>query len=144
MTNYLLDTHHATALWRAHPALVARVAGATDACVHVCMPTVGELWYRVFDSARSAENEKTLRDFLSRIPVVEFDGAASIEFGHIKVALHKISRPIPEVDSQIAAIARARNMTVLSADQHFSVIAGLRVENWLTSISTVSSQDSGS
>ncbi len=136
MTNYLLDTHHATALWRGHPALVTRVNGATDALVHVCLPSIGELWYRVFDSARPAENEKSLREFLARFPILDFDAPAAIEFGQIKVALHKISRPIPGVDSQIAAIARAHNMTVLTADQHFSVITGLRVENWLTSIST--------
>ena len=131
MNNYLLDTHHATALWRGHPALVAKVAGATDAKVHVCMPTVGELWYRVFDSARSSENETTLRAFLERFQPLDFDAAAVREFGLIKVALHKISRPIPEVDAQIAAIARARDMIVLTADQYFSVVSGLKVENWL-------------
>jgi predicted nucleic acid-binding protein len=52
----------------------------------------------------------------------------------IKVALHKISRPIPEVDAQIAAIARAKEMIVLTADQHFSVVSGLKVENWLASV----------
>jgi tRNA(fMet)-specific endonuclease VapC len=134
MTNYLLDTHHATALWRGHPALVTRVNGATDARVHVCLPSIGELWYRVFDSARPAENEKTLREFLSRVPIVEFDALAAIELGRIKVTLHKISRPIPEVDAQIAAIARARDMTVLTADQHFSVVPSLKVENWLTAV----------
>ena len=131
MNNYLLDTHHATALWRGHPALVAKVAGATDAKVHVCMPTVGELWYRVFDSARPSENETMLRAFLERYPPLDFDAAAVREFGQIKVALHKISRPIPEVDAQIAAIARAKDMIVLTADQHFSVVSGLKVENWL-------------
>ena len=131
MTNYLLDTQHATALWRGHPALVARVAGATDARVHVCMPSVGELWYRVWDSARPSENEATLRAFLERIPLLDFDAAAAVAFGQIKVPLHKIGRPISEVDAQIAAIARARDMTVLTAEQHFSVVTGLRVENWL-------------
>jgi tRNA(fMet)-specific endonuclease VapC len=131
--NYLLDTHHATALWRGHPALVAKVAGASDAKVHVCMPTVGELWYRVFDSAKASENEAALRAFLDRYPPLEFDATAVREFGLIKVALHKISRPIPEVDAQIAAVARARDMIVLTADQHFSVVSGLKVENWLAS-----------
>ena len=134
MTRYLLDTHHATALWRNHPALVNRVDAVDAGAVHLCMPIVGELWYRVFDSTRPAENEKILRMFLNRFPILDFDAPAAVEFGQIKVALHKISRPIPEVDSQIAAIARAHDMTVLTADQHFSVVTGLRVENWLTAV----------
>ena len=131
MNNYLLDTHHASALWRGHPALVAKVAGTPDAKVHIAMPTVGELWFRVFDSARASEIEVTLRAFLDRFPPLELDAAAVREFGQIKVASLKIRRPIPDGDAQLAAIARTRGMTVLTADQHFSAVSGLKVENWL-------------
>jgi tRNA(fMet)-specific endonuclease VapC len=131
ITHYLLDTHHATALWRGHSALVTRIDATPDAAFHLCVPTIGELWYRVWDSVRPAEHERTLIAFLGRSSLVQFDDAAAIEFGRIKTALRKISRPISEIDAQIAAIALARDMTVLSADQHFSVISGLRVANWL-------------
>jgi tRNA(fMet)-specific endonuclease VapC len=133
MTHYLLDTHHAAALWRGHSALVTRIDSASDAAFHLCVPTVGELWYRVWDSVRPSEHERTLLAFLARSRVLTFDEAAAVEFGRIKTALRKISRPISDIDAQIAAIARARDMTVLTAEQHFSVVSQLRVENWLAS-----------
>jgi len=39
-----------------------------------------------------------------------FDENAAIEFGRIKADLKKLGRPIPTVDVQIAAIARANGV----------------------------------
>ena len=133
MTPYLLDTNHAIALWRNHPALVARVAAApTDAVLHLCVPCVGELWYRIFSTPAAAENEKTFHGFLARFQIVEYDAECAVEFGLVKLALQKIRRPIVDVDAQIAAIARAKGMTILSSEQHFTAIGRLKVENWLS------------
>lgn len=131
MTSYLFDTNHASALLRGDAKLLSRVAAAAAADFSLCQPSVGELWYMVHSSARVAENERRLNAFLSRFPILEFDAAAGIEFGRIKAGLRRIGRPIPDVDSQIAAIAMTNGVILLSADAHFSVVTGLGVENWL-------------
>lgn len=132
MPNYLLDTHHAVALWRNHPALRARIAAAgAGAVMHLCWPVVGEVWYRILNTPAPAESERSLAPFLAGFPVVEYDAAAAKEFGMIKTSMQKIRRPISDVDAQVAAIARAREMTVLSAEQLFSALPRLSVENWL-------------
>ena len=134
MIAYLLDTHHAIALWRNHPALVARVAAATstgEAVLHLCLPVIGEMWYRIYNTPSPAESEKTLLEFLNRFPLVEYDAAAAVEFGLVKTAMQKIRRPLADVEAQLAAIARVRDMIVLSAEQHFSALPRLRAENWL-------------
>jgi predicted nucleic acid-binding protein len=77
------------------------------------------------------ENERSLNEFLTRFPILEYDAAAAVEFGLIKFALWRIRRPISDVDVQIAAIGRTRGMTVLTAEQHFMTVPKLRVENWL-------------
>jgi tRNA(fMet)-specific endonuclease VapC len=133
MTPYLLDTTHAIALWRNHPALVARVAAAApDAVLHLCVPCVGELWYRIFSTPAASENERTFHAFLAKFQIVEYSAEAAVEFGLVKLALQKIRRPIADVDAQIAAIARSRDMTILSGEQHFTAIGRLKVENWLS------------
>jgi tRNA(fMet)-specific endonuclease VapC len=133
MNGYLLDVIHATALWRGHRALGERVAAnSANSAIHLCRPGVGELWYRVFDSGvRSAEQEKTLNEFLSRFVILDYDAAAAIHYGRIKKIFQRIGRPISEVDLQTAAIALVHEMTVVSAEQHFSVVVGLKVESWL-------------
>ena len=131
MSNYLVTTHHAVALWRNHPSLVARVAAAQDAALYLCQPVIGEMWYRIYNMPDREVSEKMLEEFITRFPMAEYDGAAAKEFGLIKNAMTKIRRPISDVDAQVASIARTREMTVLSADQHFSAIPRLKVENWL-------------
>jgi tRNA(fMet)-specific endonuclease VapC len=132
MPNYLLDTHHAVALWRNHPALKARIAAAgPGAVMHLCLPVIGEVWYRIMNMPDPTESERLLALFLAPLPVVEYDAVAAKDFGAIKTAMQKIRRPVTDVAAQVAAIARVREMTVLSAEQLFSAIPRLSVENWL-------------
>jgi tRNA(fMet)-specific endonuclease VapC len=85
----------------------------------------------VFNSSRVEENERDLLRFLESFGHHEYDAAAAIEFGRIKSHLRRIGRPIPDVDVQIAAVARAHGLTLLTADAHFAFVEGLTIENWL-------------
>ncbi|MBN1933107.1 MAG: hypothetical protein JW934_00505 [Anaerolineae bacterium] len=38
---------------------------------------------------------------------------------------------LPGTDVQIAAVARLRDLVVLSSDRHFGYVDNLQVENWL-------------
>lgn len=60
-----------------------------------------------------------------------FDASAAEEFGKIQAEQKIKGRPVPSVDAQVAAVARIHGLTVLTADQHFSLINSLSVENWL-------------
>jgi tRNA(fMet)-specific endonuclease VapC len=133
MANYLLDTNHAGALIKQDVGFRARLARiAPDDMVRLCRPSVGELWFTVFNSARLAENRKTLEEMLRALGVVELDATSAEEYGRIRVELRKAGRPLPAVDVQIAAIARAHGLTLLTSDGHFAHVERLTVENWLT------------
>jgi tRNA(fMet)-specific endonuclease VapC len=97
----------------------------------LCLPSVGELWYMVLNSTRVEENEQDLQAFLAAFPLLSFDDHAAREYGQIRVQLRRLGRPIPEVDVQIAAIARSGGFIVLMADAHFSYVPGVQTENWL-------------
>jgi tRNA(fMet)-specific endonuclease VapC len=131
-TNYVLDTNHASAIWKADPKVLTRIGAAHDVVLHLCLPSVAELWYMVFNSSRVAENEVRLRTFLNGFPILPLDDAAAEEFGRIKSELRRSATPIPDVDALIAAVARSRDMVVLTADAHFGRVPDLRLENWTT------------
>lgn len=96
------------------------------------MPSIGELWYMVHNSNHVAENARNLRRILRQLNIWPFDMNEAEEFGRIRVELERRGRPIPGIDVQIAAIARVNEMTVLSADRHFSFIPNVSVEDWTT------------
>lgn len=96
----------------------------------LCRPSVGELWFMVWNSSQVAKNRKHLEDLLDSMTVWEFDADAAREFGRIRTELRRQGRPIPQIDVQIAAIARINDATLLTADRHFADVSGLRIQNW--------------
>jgi len=127
MARYLLDTNHISAILKKVPAVVARIRAAPQAEFGVPLPAIGELWFTVFNSARIAQNlQQVVADFVQW----QYDVRAATEFGRMKADLRRRGRPIPDVDVQIAAVARVNGLTLLTADNHFGAIAGLAVENW--------------
>ena len=131
MRRYLLDTNHAGELLKKNPRMRTRVRPDSGLELGVARPTVGELWYMVLNSARIRENQLGLDELLGEMKIWELDDPACFEFGTIRVELRKRGTPLPQIDVQIAAIARVNDLTVLSADRHFNMVQGLRVENWL-------------
>jgi tRNA(fMet)-specific endonuclease VapC len=69
--------------------------------------------------------------FLEDVILLDYDIKAAEEFGKIQSEQKAKGKPIPSVDAQIAAVARIHNVTVLTTDQHFNLVDGLNIDNWL-------------
>jgi len=119
---------------RGDDALIDRLSGLTGSRTGLCRPSIGELWFMAFNSTQIEENCERIDALCRGFHIWEFDEAAAIEFGRIRVELRRAGRPIPMIDVQIASIARSRHLTLLSSDGHFNVVANLRVENWISRI----------
>jgi tRNA(fMet)-specific endonuclease VapC len=130
MTRFLIDTNHASLLYRQDARLTQRFKSASGE-FFLCLPAIGELWFMVYNSARVAENETRLRRFLSTFIRLEFDDDAAIEFGKIRAEARRSGRGIADVDTQIAAIARVHGLILLTDDSDFDSVAGLQMQNWL-------------
>lgn len=130
MSRYLLDTNHVGALLRNDPQMQQHIAGLKAAELSICLPSVGELWYMVYNSARPSENRIKLLALLNQFQLVPFGMSESEEFGKLRAELRKLGRPIPQIDLQIAAIARFGKFVLATADNHFQHIPGLQTEDW--------------
>jgi tRNA(fMet)-specific endonuclease VapC len=128
---YLIDTNHASLLFRQVPEVVAAFRMRSGAELSVCLPGVGELWYMVYNSQQQAANVAHMRTFLKQFRQLEFSPHAAEQFGIIKSDLRRRGKMIPDVDIQIASIAIALDVTLLTDDGHFHNVTGLKLENWL-------------
>lgn len=134
MVSYLLDTNHASKLMAREEPITSRVRqsqqrGATFA---ISVTVLGELHYGVYLSQRQIQNQQRLRELIDTLLILPFDEAAADLFGRIQAEQRTTGRPVRPLDAQIAAVARSRGFTVLTAGRHFDFIAGIVVENWLT------------
>lgn len=92
---------------------------------------LGELYYAVYASQRQEWNRRRLHEMVENYSVWPFDESAAELFRRIRAEQRAAGRPIPPLDVQIAAVARAHQLVLLTADHHFQFVAGLTVENWL-------------
>jgi tRNA(fMet)-specific endonuclease VapC len=127
---FLLDTNAVVELLRRPDgAVVRRVRALDPADVGLSTIALHELYYGAFRSSRRERN-LALIDRL-RFEVVEFDAEDARHAGEIRAALAKRGSPIGPYDVLMAGQARARGLTLVTANvREFQRVDRLSVEDW--------------
>ena len=91
-----------------------------------------ELWYGVAESSPSTVQRRHDCGFFGRTdPALSFDAEDAREAGDIRAALERSGKPIGPYDVLIAAQARRRGATLVTANRReFARVPGLKTENW--------------
>ncbi len=136
MTRYLLDTNIVSAYFRAAPddPLVTKIAAHSGelAIASVVWHELRYGWRLLAESRRKA----ALGEFLESVvrpnfPILEYDAGAADWHAHQRALLRDQGVVPPFVDGQIAAVAGARDLTVVTENmRHFKVFASIRLERW--------------
>lgn len=130
---YLLDTNMVVALLKGHAHVLARVRQVGTSDLYVCATVEAELWFGVCKSGRPEENRRRLLTLLAWLPSLPFAGEATRHFGEIRATLTRQGTPIGPYDLQIAAIALAQGLTLVTHNtREFARVPGLLLEDWLT------------
>lgn len=128
---YLLDTNAAIALMKGHPDVTSRVRHVGHGNLLLCAPVEAELWFGVSKSAQPEANADRLLTLLRWLPSLPFAGEATRRFGEIRAHLQRQGTPIGPYDLQIAAIARAHDLILVTRNtREFERVPALMLENW--------------
>lgn len=132
MLRFLLDTGTAIELLRRRtPDLVARCEQHADEIAFSSISAF-ELWFGAERSSDPVRNRHAVDEFLSLVSLIDFDTEAASHAAEIRAELARAGTPIGAYDLQIAAIARARGLTVVTGNQReFSRVPGLRAADWM-------------
>jgi tRNA(fMet)-specific endonuclease VapC len=99
--------------------------------VAVCSVVKAELCYGAMKSANSERNFALQQEFLKQFVSLPFDDFAANTFGVIRAQLEIRGTPIGAYDLQIAAIALANNLTLVTHNtREFERVEGLQIEDW--------------
>jgi tRNA(fMet)-specific endonuclease VapC len=130
---YLLDTNAAIGLLKENPRLLGHVRHVGRSSLKLCAPVEAELWFGVAKSVRQEQNRSRLLTLLEWVPSLPFAGPATQCFGEIRAFLASQGTPIGPYDLQIAAIAVANDLTVITNNtREFERVPGLKLEDWLS------------
>jgi tRNA(fMet)-specific endonuclease VapC len=130
---YLLDTNIAIELMKNHASVLAKVRDVGQENLLLCAPVEAELWYGVAKSMQQERNRSQLLTLLRELPSLPFSGQATQQFGDIRAHLARQGTPIGPYDMQIAAIALAHELTLVTHNtREFARVPGLQLEDWLS------------
>jgi tRNA(fMet)-specific endonuclease VapC len=114
--------------------LRARINQSRDDGIPLCISAIVmfELWYGAAKSNQRQRNTERLVDFLTGpIQILTLDAEDAREAGEIRATLAKAGTPIGPYDVLIAAQARRRGATLVTANaREFARVPGLKTEDW--------------
>jgi tRNA(fMet)-specific endonuclease VapC len=134
MTIYCFDTDVLSATMRRDPPLhlIRRLAATPPTAQCTTSITLGELVYGATKagSARLADRVGELVG--EALSVMPFDAEAAQVYGTIRASLESDGKRLAEPDLRIAAIALARDLTLVTGNvRHFARVRDLQIEDWL-------------
>lgn len=90
-----------------------------------------ELHYGAYKNSRTAENLQNLSNFFADLISLPFDSKAAQICGQLRARLQANGTPIGAYDLQIAAIALANHLILITHNiREFDRIEGLQLEDW--------------
>jgi tRNA(fMet)-specific endonuclease VapC len=130
--SYLLDTNICIYIIKRKPEqVIARLNQIPFNQLYVSAITIAELEYGVRKSSLPDRNRLALNEFLIPFSIVDFDRAATIEYGIVRSELEKNGMPIGPLDMMIAAHAKSLSyVLVTNNEREFGKVNGLQVDNW--------------
>ena len=90
-----------------------------------------ELYYGAYKSSKKEQNLVKVERFFSQFLILPFDEKSAKIAGKIRSQLNSLGTPIGGYDLQIAAIAMANELILITHNiREFSHIEGLKYEDW--------------
>lgn len=124
----ILDTNAVSALLAGDAALPEVLGPALRH--HLPVIVIGEYRYGLLRSRHRRRLEPLLEDLIRESIILAVDEDTATAYAAIRDELRRAGRPIPENDLWIAALARQHGESVVSRDDHFDDVSGLRRLPW--------------
>jgi predicted nucleic acid-binding protein len=124
----ILDTNGLSAMADGDTSLEPLLQQAAEIAVPVIV--LGEYRYGIRQSRHRARYERWLAEVLASCRVLVVDEGTAGQYAEVRDELKRSGRPIPGNDLWIAALARQHSLPLLSRDQHFDFVAGLKRVGW--------------
>ena len=129
---YLLDTNVCVMYLNGRSSAIRdRLISTPIEDMAVCSVVKAELFYGAMRSNNPTRTLERQQDFLERFVSLPFGDEAALLFGQIRARLASAGTPIGAYDLQIAAIALANNLILVTHNtREFERVHGLQLEDW--------------
>jgi len=130
MTRYLLDTNTVSHLIKGHPLVARRLLAVPMASITISSITEGELRFGLAERPQATRLHAAVQEFLLCVDSLPWDSPAAQQYGTVRAGLERSGSMLSPMDLLIAAHAIAVDAVLVSNDQAFRQLTGLRLEDW--------------
>ena len=128
---YLLDTDTLIYVFKRAGNCLARLNTQKGSDIAISTINLFELEYGMGKTDKRIKMDSYVLSLCRRYAVLDFDRAASVQAGAMRALLHTRGTPIGPYDVQIAGIALANNLTIVTRNvREFARVPQLKFENW--------------
>ena len=129
---YLLDTNTISYWMRGDERVIERLREHSPSELSLCTVTLAEILYGIQKSPKKKrERQGKIQRIVSMLDLYQFDEQAAHAYATVRCQLESSGTAISERDTQIAAIALARRLTVVTHNvREFERVARLEVVDW--------------
>jgi len=99
----------------------------TETRLCIASPSVMELWNGALIAKESASEKKKINDLIESLEVLSLDAQSAKEAAEIQAELNQKGHTIQIHDTMIAAIARMNGEKLVTRDQDYARIPGLKL-----------------
>ncbi len=127
---YMLDTNMVSHLIKGHATVSGKIAQIPMAALCISAITQGELMFGLAKRPQAQRLRATVTEFLMRVDVLPWNAATANAYGNLRAVLTHAGRTLAPLDLLIAAHALEVGAVLVSNDQAFAQVGGLRLEDW--------------
>ena len=91
---------------------------------------LGEFRYGIAASRHRKTYEAWIESHLRNFDVLAITDETTLPYAALRTRLKTLGRPIPANDAWIAALAMQHDLPILSRDEHFDALPGIRRVGW--------------
>jgi tRNA(fMet)-specific endonuclease VapC len=124
----ILDTNGLSAVAEGESALEPILRKVAQIAIPVIV--LGEYRYGISQSRNRKHYERWLAEYLPTFRILDVDERTTLSYSAVRTELKRAGTPIPSNDVWIAALCRQHSLPLLSRDQHFDAVAGIRRVEW--------------
>ena len=124
----ILDTNALSAAADREPSALVIVSEAESIAVPVIV--LGEYRLGIAQSRHRVSYENWLQEWISAVTILDIDEETAQSYAALGLELKRKGRPIPTNDLWIAALCRQHVLPIVSRDQHFDLVPGIRRLTW--------------
>lgn len=131
MPRFLLDTNIASHVMKGtYPSLDRHLSLVPKQDVAISVLVEAEIRFGLALLPRETKVHRLAERFLDQVEILVWDSNCAAAYGTLAAAQHSQGKPLSPVDTLIAAHAVALGATLVTNDQAFRFVKGLRIEDW--------------